>query len=108
MINLSYKQQIAFNSLSIIVGNALYALTVVLFLVPSGLITGGATGIALGINRALGLPVSGVLFVINMLLCIFSEKKPSWLNSALIGAGIGSTHYYMDKYARKKAEKAEA
>ena len=66
MIQLSYKQQIAFNSLSIIVGNALYALTVVLFLVPSGLITGGATGIALGINRALGLPVSGVLFVINM------------------------------------------
>lgn len=58
MIKLSYEQQIAFNSLSIIVGNALYALTVVLFLVPSGLITGGATGIALGINRALGLPVS--------------------------------------------------
>ena len=49
-----------------------------------------------------------MLFFINMLLCIFSEKKPSWLNSALIGAGIGSTHYYMDKYARKKAEKAEA
>ena len=43
MIQLSYKQQIAFNSLSIIAGNALYALTVVLFLVPSGLITGGAT-----------------------------------------------------------------
>ena len=39
MIKLSYEQQIAFNSLSIIVGNALYALTVVLFLVPSGLIT---------------------------------------------------------------------
>lgn len=36
MIKLSYEQQIAFNSLSIIVGNALYALTVVLFLVPSG------------------------------------------------------------------------
>ena len=66
MMQLSYKQQIAFNSLSIIAGNALYALTVVLFLVPSGLITGGATGIALGVNRALGLPVSSVLFVINM------------------------------------------
>ena len=66
MIQLSYKQQIAFNSLSILAGNCLYALTVVLFLVPSGLITGGATGIALGINRAVGLPVSGVLFVINM------------------------------------------
>jgi len=66
MINLSYKQQIAFNSLSIILGNALYALTVVLFLVPSGLITGGATGIALAVNKAVGLPVSGVLFVINI------------------------------------------
>ncbi len=66
MIKLSYKQQIAFNSLSIIVGNALYALTVVLFLVPSGLITGGATGIALAVNKAVGLPVSGVLFVINI------------------------------------------
>ena len=66
MIQLSYKQQIAFNSLSIIAGNALYALTVVLFLMPSGLITGGATGIALAVNKISGLTVSSVLFVINM------------------------------------------
>ena len=66
----SYKQQIAFNSLSIILGNALYALTVVLFLVPSGLITGGATGIALAVNKAVGLPVSGVLFVINITMLV--------------------------------------
>ena len=70
MIQLSYKQQIAFNSLSIIAGNALYALTVVLFLLPSGLITGGATGIALGVNRVLGLPVSGVLFAINISMLV--------------------------------------
>lgn len=70
MINLSYKQQIAFNSLSIILGNALYALTVVLFLVPSGLITGGATGIALAVNKAVGLPVSSVLFVINITMLV--------------------------------------
>lgn len=70
MIKLSYKQQIAFNSLSIIVGNALYALTVVLFLVPSGLITGGGTGIALAVNKAVGLPVSGVLFVINVAMLV--------------------------------------
>ena len=70
MIQLSYKQQIAFSSLSIIAGNALYALTVVLFLVPSGLITGGATGIALGVNRVLGLPVSGVLFAINISMLV--------------------------------------
>ena len=74
MIQLSYKQQIAFNSLSIIAGNALYALTVVLFLVPSGLITGGATGIALGVNRVLGLPVSGVLFAINISMLVLGSR----------------------------------
>ena len=70
MIKLSYEQQIAFNSLSIIVGNALYALTVVLFLVPSGLITGGATGIALAFGRLTGLSVSGflLLFIMSMLV----------------------------------------
>ncbi len=66
MIQLSHKQQRAYTALSIVVGNALYALTVVLFLMPSGLITGGATGIALAVNRISGLTVSSVLFVINM------------------------------------------
>ena len=66
MIQLSHKQQRAYTALSIVVGNALYALTVVLFLMPSGLITGGATGIALAVNKISGLTVSSVLFVINM------------------------------------------
>ena len=71
MIKLSYEQQIAFNSLSIIVGNALYALTVVLFLVPSGLITGGATGIALAFGRLTGLSVSGFLLVFNLAMLVW-------------------------------------
>ena len=66
MIQLSHKQQRAYTALSIVVGNALYALTVVLFLMPSGLITGGATGSALAVNKLSGLTVSSVLFVINM------------------------------------------
>ena len=41
-----------------------------LFLVPSGQITGGATGIARGGNRVLGLPVSGVLFAINISMLV--------------------------------------
>ena len=40
-------QQLLLNSLAIILGNALYSLAVALFLEPAGLITGGATGIAL-------------------------------------------------------------
>ena len=66
MTQFSHKQQTVFNALSILVGNALYALTVVLFLMPSGLITGGATGIALAVNKISGLTVSGVLFVVNV------------------------------------------
>ena len=66
MTQLTRKQQQLFNALSIVVGNAMYALTVVLFLMQSGLITGGATGIALAFNKVTGLPVSGVLFVVNM------------------------------------------
>lgn len=54
------------NAAAICVGNALYALTVVLFLLPSGLITGGATGIALAVNRLSGLSVSGVLLAFNL------------------------------------------
>ena len=70
MTQFSHKQQLVFSALSIVVGNALYALTVVLFLMPSGLITGGATGIALAVNKDSGLPVSGVLFVINMAMLV--------------------------------------
>lgn len=70
MIQGSHKKQMAFNALSIVVGNALYALTVQMFLLPSGLITGGATGIALAVNRLTALPVSGVLFVINMTMLV--------------------------------------
>ena len=70
MTQLTRKQQQLFSALSIVVGNAMYALTVVLFLMPSGLITGGATGIALAFNKVTGLPVSGVLFVVNVAMLL--------------------------------------
>ena len=70
MTQLTRKQQQLFNALSIVVGNAMYALTVVLFLMPSGLITGGATGIALAFNKVTGLPVSAVLFVVNVVMLL--------------------------------------
>lgn len=56
--------------LALVAGNALYSLTVVLFLIPSGLITGGATGIALAANRLIGLPVSGVLLLVNVVMLV--------------------------------------
>lgn len=56
---------------AIIFGNALYSLTVALFLEPAGLITGGATGIALAIGRLTGLSVSGLLLFINLTMLVW-------------------------------------
>ena len=55
--------------LIIILGNFLYAAGVVFFILPSGLITGGTTGIAISVNHFTGLPVSYFVFGFN--LCMF-------------------------------------
>lgn len=54
--------------LIVILGNFLYALAVKLFLLPSGLITGGTTGIALVVNKLTGLPISSFVLVFNLLM----------------------------------------
>ena len=59
-------RQLLLNSAFIILGNALYSLAVALFLEPAGLITGGATGIALAVGRLTGLSVSGFLLFFNL------------------------------------------
>ena len=64
-------KQLIWNWASIIFGNALYSLAVALFLEPAGLITGGATGIALAIGRSTGLSVSGLLFFINLAMLVW-------------------------------------
>ena len=52
----------------VILGNMLYALAVKLFLLPSGLITGGTTGIALVMNHVAGVPVSLFVLVFNVVM----------------------------------------
>lgn len=54
----------------IILGNFLYALTVQLFLTPSGITTGGGTGLAIFANRVTGIPISGFVFVLNSAMLI--------------------------------------
>jgi len=71
MIQNTHWKQLARNWASILFGNALYSLSVALFLEPSGLITGGATGIALAIGRLTGLPVSGLLLFINLAMLVW-------------------------------------
>ena len=62
------RGRLLLTALALLAGNALYSLAVVLFLMPAGLITGGATGIALAANRLTGLPVSGVLLAVNVVM----------------------------------------
>ena len=52
----------------VLLGNAIYALTVKLFLLPSNLISCGTTGIALVVNHVTGIPISGFIFVFNMVM----------------------------------------
>ena len=71
MIQNTHWKPLARNWASILFGNALYSLAVALFLEPAGLITGGATGIALAIGRLTGLPVSGLLLFINLAMLVW-------------------------------------
>lgn len=62
--------QIAASFLAVLVGNALYALTVTLFLLPTDLVTGGTTGIALTVNHFTGLSVSLFVFLFNVTMLV--------------------------------------
>lgn len=54
--------------LIVILGNVLYALTVKLFLLPAGLVTGGTTGIGLAVHHAAGVPVATFVLIFNVIM----------------------------------------
>lgn len=62
------KRRFALEILTVIFGNFLYAAGIVLFIMPSRLITGGTTGIALCIYHITGLPVSYFVFSFNVIM----------------------------------------
>ncbi len=59
-----------FSLLLVVVGNILYALTVKLFLLPANLISCGTTGIALVVNHLTQIPISGFIFVFNVVMLL--------------------------------------
>ena len=56
--------------LLVLLGNILYTFTVKLFLLPANLISCGTTGIALVASHWLNVPMSGFIFVFNMVMLI--------------------------------------
>ena len=58
------------NLFGILLGNTIYALGVLLFIVPNGLITGGSTGLAIAANNVFGIPITLFVSVFNILMFI--------------------------------------
>lgn len=54
----------------VILGNLLYALTVKFFLLPTGMVTGGTTGIALAVYHAAGIPVASFVLAFNVVMLL--------------------------------------
>ncbi len=55
----------------VVAGNCIYALTVTLFLLPVGLVTGGTTGIAMTINHFTGMEITTFVYIFNIAMLIF-------------------------------------
>ena len=56
------------NIAGVFIGNTLYALAVLLFIVPNGLITGGSTGLSIGAFHLFGIPMTLFLSVFNIIM----------------------------------------
>ena len=57
--------------LLVLLGNVLYSFSIKLFLLPADLISCGTTGIGLVVEHFLHIPLSGFIFVFNMVMLIF-------------------------------------
>ncbi len=58
------------NIIGILVGNTLYTLAIVLFIIPNGLITGGTTGLAIIMNYSLQIPITIFVSIFNIIMFI--------------------------------------
>lgn len=79
------------NLLCILAGNTIYALGIVMFVLPGGLITGGTTGLALVFYHQFGLPIQVFISIFNVAMFC--------LGAAVLGkkfalTTIVSTFYY--------------
>ena len=77
--------------LLILIGNTTYGLGVILFVLPTGLITGGTTGLGLFFHHCLGLPLNIFIAVFNVVMFLLGV----WiLGKKFAITTIVSTFYY--------------
>lgn len=75
----------------VLVGNAILAFTVAAFIVPHGVITGGATGIGLTIAHYVPVDLSIIIFIVNSILFVLGAAV---LGKKFAVATIASTFIY--------------
>ena len=59
-----------FSLLLMVLGNALYAITVKLFLLPANLISCGTTGLAITVNHLTGIPMTAFIMAFNVSMLV--------------------------------------
>ena len=75
----------------VLVGNAILAFTVAAFIVPHGVIMGGATGIGLTIAHYVPVDLSIIIFIVNSILFVLGAAV---LGKKFAVATIASTFIY--------------
>ncbi len=55
---------------AILLGNCIYAAGVVFFILPTGLISGGTTGLAIFVNHYTGLPINQFVMIFNIVMFV--------------------------------------
>ena len=70
MKSIKITKKTIYSLLCVMVGNFLYALTVTMFLIPSDLVTGGTTGMALVVNHYWGISISLFVLIFNVLMLL--------------------------------------
>lgn len=58
------------NIITILIGNAIYALGVVVFILPNDLITGGTTGLGIAFEHYFNIPISMFVFCFNAVMFV--------------------------------------
>lgn len=79
------------NLLMVLLGNTIYALGVVVFILPNGMITGGTTGIALAVEHFFSLPVHTFVLIFNTVMFVLGAVV---LGKKFALTTLVSTFYY--------------
>ena len=83
----------------LIIGSAIYAAGINLFLKPGDVAVGGFTGIAVMLNRILGLPIGAVVFAMNLPLLAVSWRVFGFRFVSSTLAAVAATSIFVDTMA---------